>query len=156
MRAVEQTSPRVQSREFERQSVESKRERERERERDANYTRARAMFAHLQKGDVKRQHATARSVDKHDGKLGSALSGAKLRGAMRVATVPFSRWLELRSPCKPLTCQRTKTRSRWAYIVELAEGNRAARDSSIRDTYVLCIPVSASSSQTVERHVRLH
>lgn len=81
MRAVEQTSPREQSRGLKRQSAESK--------RDANYeseSNRRVLFAHSQKGDVKRQHATARSEDKHDGKLGSALSGAELRHAMRVAT----------------------------------------------------------------------
>lgn len=81
MRAVEQTSPRKQSCGLKRQSVESK--------RDANYeseSNRRVLFAHSQKGDMKRQHATARSEDKHGGKLGNALSGAELRDAMRVAT----------------------------------------------------------------------
>lgn len=81
MRAVEQTSPREQSR------GESKRA---ESKRDANYeseSNRGVLFAYSQKGDMKRQHATARSEDKHDGKLGSALSGAKLRGTTRLSAV---------------------------------------------------------------------
>lgn len=156
MRAFEQTSPREQSREIR----EAKRRAEERRELYESESNRRVLFAHSQKGDMKRQHTTARSENKHDGKLGSALSGAKLCAARcesrRSGTVftgglnrarRVNRLLASANENEiPLGVHRRTRRRKSGESREIVP--RATR------TYRACISVSASGSRTVERHAR--